>query len=670
MVWTDASRQSHRVREEATEALDQDKLIPLRFEPVKPPFGFRTIHAEDFVGWDGDKTAECWRRLALQLSGLTGVPIDRPTTERAAPQAEPSAPAPAPHAVNYVPLLVTLASVGGLIAAFLNDWGVFSSGVFGASVGLALAFLSLFQIADSHLPPHLKALAGRWLVPVKGGVRVSVAEAFNQLFEAVFYRRHLSFRCLWRSAFASTLALGLIFAFGWFFLADFRRVFDGAWSPLLRNALIMTAIANIVGDYVSLGQTRLFLRWAARAPIWLPVLVVADAVFTLGIYLGVTFGAFLALEPLFAELLGSARYVAVDDAGQVTLKQLGPVAYFQSLFPASPDSARWLPVQWVFVFSILTAFITSVWLWLVLLFGPLARLLLARDGEVSGLGRGLGMQTHPFTGLGMMVALLMVVIGGAVGFFLRDASEGEWEIVEAGHHCAECPEMVILPKGSITMGSSEDEGGRFTDEGPQREVIFDYRLAVGRYEVSWAEWEVCVDEGGCQARDDSNWGRGARPVINVSWHDAQDYVAWLNTKVADAPYRLLTEAEWEYAARAGTQTRYAFSDGISSDQANFAEEPEFGRTAPTGSYPANAFGLYDMHGNVWEWVEACYHDSYSGTPTDGSVVTSGDCPRRVLRGGPWDYNPWLLRSGRRVWGIPTTRNNIIGFRVARTVSPE
>ena len=161
------------------------------------------------------------------------------------------------------------------------------------------------------------------------------------------------------------------------------------------------------------------------------------------------------------------------------------------------------------------------------------------------------------------------------------------------------------------------------------------------------------------------WGRGGRPVINVDWEDAKAFVAWLSVQTGQR-YRLLSEAEWEYACRAGTTTRYWWGDEITPENANYGQN--VGKTSEVGKYPANPFGLYDMHGNVWEWVEDCWNDSYEGAPDDGSAWTSGDCRRRVLRGGSWDSDPGILRSACRV-GIDTDgRYNTVGLRVARTLS--
>jgi len=232
--------------------------------------------------------------------------------------------------------------------------------------------------------------------------------------------------------------------------------------------------------------------------------------------------------------------------------------------------------------------------------------------------------------------------------------------------CGDCPEMVVIPAGRFTMGSPASEPGRFDWEGPQREVFLRSSLAVGKFEVTFGEWDACVAGGGCSHRPaDEGWGRGRQPVMNVSWNDAQQYVRWLSGRTGRG-YRLLTEAEWEYAARAGTTTAYSFGANISPSQANYGDG-WLGRTQAVGNYGANGWKLHDMHGNVWEWVEDCWVGSYSGAPTDGSrAVTTGDCTARVLRGGSWFGTPRLLRAAFRVGYAPGFRDDSLGFRLART----
>jgi formylglycine-generating enzyme required for sulfatase activity len=231
--------------------------------------------------------------------------------------------------------------------------------------------------------------------------------------------------------------------------------------------------------------------------------------------------------------------------------------------------------------------------------------------------------------------------------------------------CPECPEMVVIPAGQFTMGSPESEPGRFSSEGPQREVFVRSSLAVGKFEVTFGEWDACVSAGGCSHRpNDFGWGRGRQPVVDVSWEDAQQYVRWLSSRTGRT-YRLLTEAEWEYAARGGTTTPYSFGWSISPSQANYSDS-RLSRTTAVGSYAANRFGLHDMHGNVWEWVEDCW-GSYSGAPTDASIpVTGGGCSSRVLRGGSCNGSAQGLRSANRGLVSPGIRLDHFGFRVART----
>ncbi|MDD9857148.1 MAG: SUMF1/EgtB/PvdO family nonheme iron enzyme [Gammaproteobacteria bacterium] len=246
--------------------------------------------------------------------------------------------------------------------------------------------------------------------------------------------------------------------------------------------------------------------------------------------------------------------------------------------------------------------------------------------------------------------------------------------------CDVCPEMVVVPAGSFMMGSPSSEEGRYDDEGPVHQVNIARPFAAGVREVTFAEWDACVADGGCYGYSpgDEGWGRGKRPVINVIWEEARGYVRWLSAETGKE-YRLLSESEWEYAARAGTTTPFHYGSTISTGQANYngnytygsgAKGEYRGRTVPVGSFPANQFGLHDVHGNVWEWTQDCWNHNYQGAPTDGSAWESGDCSRRVLRGGSWNLDPRDLRSADRDRFATGVRSiGVGGFRVARTLTP-
>jgi formylglycine-generating enzyme required for sulfatase activity len=234
--------------------------------------------------------------------------------------------------------------------------------------------------------------------------------------------------------------------------------------------------------------------------------------------------------------------------------------------------------------------------------------------------------------------------------------------------CRNCPEMIVLPPGSYVMGSPEGQGTS-DDELPQHTVRIERAFAVSRFEVTFDQWDTCARFGGCPPASDGGFGRGNRPVANISWSEAQNYVTWL-ASVTGKGYRLVTEAEWEYAARAGTSTPYFFGSNVDSlRQFAWFNENSNSRSHPVGSMRANAFGLYDMYGNTWEWVADCWSPNYAATPVDGSPMTSGDCSQRVLRGGSWNDRPESLRSAARNRAPADLRQIVLGFRVARTLVP-
>lgn len=239
--------------------------------------------------------------------------------------------------------------------------------------------------------------------------------------------------------------------------------------------------------------------------------------------------------------------------------------------------------------------------------------------------------------------------------------------------CPECPDMTVIPAGSFLFGSPSDEPARQADEGPVRKVDIAKPFALATHETTYDEWDACVADGGCSkdAGADPGWGRGRRPVVNVSWRDAMDYVAWLSKKTGKT-YRLPTEEEWEYAARAGAKTPFSFGVIIRADQANFDASHPYGgeagagrkQTLPVGSFPKNPFGLYDMAGNVWEWTADCWSEDHNSAPADGDAI-GGKCDRRVLKGGAWNTGGWRLRAGHRIPKSASAREFDNGFRVAR-----
>jgi formylglycine-generating enzyme required for sulfatase activity len=262
-------------------------------------------------------------------------------------------------------------------------------------------------------------------------------------------------------------------------------------------------------------------------------------------------------------------------------------------------------------------------------------------------------------------------------------AKGPWRSGQVFKDCPECPVMVVIPAGTFVMGSREQEGSK-REESPMRRVTIGRPLAVSKYEVTWDEWNACLREKACATGRDEGWGQGRRPVINISQSEAIRYAEWLSEKTAHQ-YRLPSEAEWEYAARAGTLGihHWGDSDEPTCDYAsvfNAAFSPYDGKnwkwdyfecndgykeTAPVGLFKPNAFGLHDMLGNVREWTLDCFNQNYEGAPVDGSAWMTGECRYHVTRGGSWVTEPVYVRSAARYWVESSNQNDDLGIRLVR-----
>jgi formylglycine-generating enzyme required for sulfatase activity len=293
--------------------------------------------------------------------------------------------------------------------------------------------------------------------------------------------------------------------------------------------------------------------------------------------------------------------------------------------------------------------------------------------------------------------LLMFFAAAAMAGELMERSGSEDRPVQTFKDCETCPEMVVIPAGAFVMGSPETEKDRDPDEG-QHTVVIAHSFAVSKGPITWDLWDACVREKMCDGAsveaalrldrdgkpipDYVNHVRGNHPVVGISWWDAHDFIRWLNRKIGKEQYRLLSESEFEYAARAGTSTVFGWGNTPSHEYANYGKDadPDLGgmaegrdiwvnSTSPICSFPVNPFGLCDMYGNVYQWIEDCYQSNTKLLPIDGSAVESGDCSVRGFRSNSFESNAKTLRSANRAFVYaPNTRGRgYLGFRVAKTL---
>lgn len=247
---------------------------------------------------------------------------------------------------------------------------------------------------------------------------------------------------------------------------------------------------------------------------------------------------------------------------------------------------------------------------------------------------------------------------------LVKAAESKRNAGDVFRDCETCPQMVVVPPGSFTMGSN----GRHKYERPAHPVTIAKPFAIGVYELTFDEWQVCFDEGGCERiPDDHKWGMGRRPIMNITWLEAVSYVDWLSEKTGHK-YRLPSEAEWEYAARAGTTTEFWWGDEVGENLGNCRNcksKWSAKGSAPVGSFAPNPFGLYDVHGNEWEWMADCWYPTHEGAPSDGAARLADDCRYRVMRSGSWYYFSKNSRSAWRFRNDARVKSYGISFRVVR-----
>jgi formylglycine-generating enzyme required for sulfatase activity len=296
----------------------------------------------------------------------------------------------------------------------------------------------------------------------------------------------------------------------------------------------------------------------------------------------------------------------------------------------------------------------------------------------------------------LIYTLMVSVIAGLIGWMNQDYIKEQWvwstklrpymrayvrpytlpiaeeEGLVSGQRFRECkkdcPEMIVIPPGKFTMGSSQAEEDAYLDEDPPHEVTIAKAFAVSKFDVTFADWNACVVAGGCSPVSDQGMPDPTLPVFNVSLDDAKQYVNWFAT-MTGKPYRLLTESEWEYAARAGATTVHYWGDDLKRGVDYCDGCIGISRIAPVGSFKPNPFALYDMEGNVWQWVQDCYHDDYNGAPQNGSAWLEDDCKQYVARGGAYNGAPRRTRLAVRVRRAPTARAANLGFRIARSLSP-
>ena len=421
VCWSETSVKSRWVRDEAEEALAQEKLVPINLDGSRPPLGFRGVQAESFEDWDGSADAEGWRRLILQVTALARGEISgalEPETLPATPEApknpaEPPNEPPAPIAASTIAVaksprrrfsrLLMLGFFAAAGALLYSGGGGLLGGYWASVLSLAILAYVLFDFADADLPAHHKAIVSRWLAPTARGAVVNTPRAFLTLFEAVFGERHFTRKCFLRSVVASIVFQFIFIAAIAFFAEDPARIFRNLNPTTLAGILFLIFVVNVLGDYISLWETRLLLRWAASgANIYF--IVILDAALTLAVFL-----VLFALSIVPAMMI--ADQVSFIDAVNEGLPLI-QFEFFAELAWRTVSGSHAIIGQVVLVSSFLTTFITSIWLWLALLLTPVARVLTWSEKRgPTFFGRLANIRAAPVAALGAATALLILAFG-------------------------------------------------------------------------------------------------------------------------------------------------------------------------------------------------------------------------------------------------------------------
>lgn len=546
--------------------------------------------------------------------------------------------------------------------------------VMGLSFGTIL--LKLAWKADGYISEDLREDLSRYLLRIKPervGAAVSVWPLhFATLFDKVFGSKHISVRCFARSCIASLGALAMaLVVYAYAAPADWDYVKHAVasgdrlaffWSFVPGWLLVFFFVMlNLIPDYLSLLETRFVIRRMTSVGsmsgqiIWL----VFDFAATLAIF-----------------VIPVAVFGILD--GMPAIESIRNVLAAGVLSPSVPVDGRILAV------FLWTTFATSVWVWIYWAAQRLTRFTSSINQGVKFLKYALPIKKRPLRSVGTVMALLGCLSFWAVTVPLvaqTDQSDSDPQI----------PQMVEVPPGSFLMGSPDNEQGRWPDEGPQHVVRVEAFL-IGRHEVTFDEYDQFARATGRPLPGGFFYGRGRRPVIGVTWHNAKAYADWLSEQT-DKRYRLPTEAEWEYAARGRTTTARYWGETTELGQCvhenvfdtNNEEvlrtrfehitweahpcKDEYAFSAPVESFIHNDLGLHDMLGNVAEWVEDCWHESYIDAPTQAWPAwleeNGGICDDRVVRGGAWDGKPRRVRSAYRYRFDAKNRNDLVGFRLAQ-----
>ncbi len=646
VVVSHSSNQSEWVRREVLYAQQLDKqIVPVLAAQVRLPSLLIDRHAlalhEDF--------ATGFARLLKALPEMARP--DAPVAAQSPPPVHPGGALWLLAGASLVVVAAVIAVRGESLAGEVLTTGLIIGGVL-----LAMAWK-----ADDAISLQFKRDLSLWLAGLDPAAVDHTMQRwpahFAALFDRVFGNKHLSWRCAFRSSIASFVAFLLctpIFLQAapgeWAYLLT--EV--GGWDTLIRLGIV-GAIANLLPDYVSLLETRWVIQRMQRTPS-----IAAQAGWLL-----LDFVATAAIFFLFVGIVTAAipndswRLISVNiwldfELGGSGLDFIADLVRLSLLSPVSAPETRLLAIP------VWTTYFTTVWVWLYFLAQFLVRLAIPLRRALGSLQYALPIEQRPLRAVGLVMALV-----ACAGYSLVMLPASTFGGSDAPLKAVE-PEMVVIEPGEFRMGDLSGKGD--SDEGPAHRVVIAKRFAIGKYEVSFEEYERFARATNRPLPDDERWGRGKRPVIYVSWKEATAYAKWLSEQTG-ARYRLPTEAEWEYAARAGTETRWSFSDK-EGDLGKHAWhwENSNNKTHPIGEKEPNPWGLHDVHGNVLEWVADCWHEDYDGAPNDGSAWEeegSDDCGRRVLRGGAWDNQPRNLRSATRYRYFAVTRYNDIGFRPAQ-----